>query len=125
MNAIIRPAATLALLTALAAAGCSGQDGKTMPGKGKAATADEITSAREQLDPADRALADEQEFCVVATKQRLGSMGVPVKLAVKGQAVFLCCGSCEKKAKADPDKTLASLDANKKRAAEERAAKKE
>lgn len=123
MNAIIRPAAVLALLAALAAAGCSGGDTKPVPGKGKAATADEIKSAREQLDPADRALADEQEFCVVATKQRLGSMGVPVKVAVKGQPVFLCCGSCERRAKADPDKTLASLEANRKRAREERAGK--
>lgn len=123
MNAIIRPAAVMALLAALAAAGCSGGDTKPTPGKGKAATADEITSAREGLDPADRALADEQEFCVVATKQRLGSMGVPVKVAVKGQTVFLCCDSCEKRAKADPDKTLATLEANRKRAREERAGK--
>jgi hypothetical protein len=50
-------------------------------------------------------------------------MGVPVKVAVKGQTVFLCCGSCEKRAKADPDKTLASLEANRKRAREERAGK--
>lgn len=123
MNAPIRLAAGLALLAALAAAGCSGGDDKPMPGKGKAATAEEIKAAREKLDPADRALADEQEFCVVATKQRLGSMGVPVKVTVKGQTVLLCCDHCEKKAKADPDKTLASLEANKKRAREERAGK--
>lgn len=125
MNALIRPAAGLALLAALAAAGCSGGDEKPMPKKGKAATAEEVRAAREKLDPADRALADEQEFCVVATKQRLGSMGVPVKLTVKGRPVFLCCKSCEKKALADPDRTLASLEANRKRAREERAGKEE
>ena len=123
MNATIRLAAGLGLLAALVAAGCSGGDDKPMPGKGKAATAEEVKAAREKLDPADRALADEQEWCVVATKQRLGSMGVPVNVAVKDQAVFLCCGSCEKKAKADPDRTLATLEANKKRAREERAGK--
>jgi hypothetical protein len=33
-------------------------------------------------------------------------MGVPVKIMVKGQPVFLCCTGCEDKAKADPDQTL-------------------
>jgi len=123
MTRPIRLAAGLALLAALAAAGCSGGDGKPMPGKGKAATAEEIRAAREKLEPADRALAERQEWCVVATKQRLGSMGVPVKVTVKGTPVLLCCGHCEKKALADPDKTLASLEANRKRAREERAGK--
>lgn len=125
MNAPIRLVTGLALMAALAVVGCSGGDDKPMPGKGKAATAEEIKAAREKLDPADRALAEEQEYCVVATKKRLGSMGVPVKVTVKGQAFFLCCKSCEKKAKADPDKTLASLEANRKRAREERDGKKE
>ena len=116
----IRIVAGLALLTALAA-GCSSGDGKPMPGK--ATTPEEVEAVREKLGPEDRALAEEQEWCAVATKQRLGSMGVPVKITVKGKTVFLCCGHCEKKAMADPDKTLASSEANKKRAAEERAGK--
>jgi len=33
-------------------------------------------------------------------------MGVPVKITLKGQPVFLCCAGCEDRAKADPDKTL-------------------
>ena len=37
---------------------------------------------------------------------RLGAMGVPVKVMVKAQPVFLCCAACEERAKADPDKTL-------------------
>jgi hypothetical protein len=124
MNGPVRLATGLAVFAALAAGGCSSGDGKPRPGKGKT-IAEEIRTAREQLDPADRVLADEQEFCVVATRHRLGSMGVPIKVTVKDQVVFLCCGSCEKKALADPDRTLASLEANRKRAREERAAKEE
>ncbi|MBY0229752.1 MAG: hypothetical protein K2W96_10770 [Gemmataceae bacterium] len=109
----------LACLLAALAAGCSGSG---MPGKAKA-TPEEVAAARAGLPEADRALADEQEWCAVATKQRLGSMGVPVKVAVNGTAVLLCCSHCEKKALADAAKTLAAAEANRKRAAEERAAK--
>jgi hypothetical protein len=34
-------------------------------------------------------------------------MGPPVKVLLKGQPVFLCCKDCEKKARKEPDKTLA------------------
>jgi len=63
-----------------------------------------------RLDPEDRKLAEEQKYCVVQNDKRLGSMGTPVKIMVKGQPVFLCCGGCEKKALADPDKTLAKVE---------------
>jgi hypothetical protein len=36
-------------------------------------------------------------------------MGVPVKVTVKGQLVFLCCEGCVKRALADPDRTLAEV----------------
>ncbi len=111
----------LAALLGAVAAGCTGGGG--MPGKGRAATPEEIAAARAGLPEADRALAQEQEWCAVATKQRLGSMGVPVKVAVNGTDVLLCCSHCEKKALADPAKTLAAAEANRKRAAQERAAK--
>jgi hypothetical protein len=68
-----------------------------------------IRAALEQLDPADRKLAEEQKYCAVQTKNRLGSMGPPVKLMLKDQPVFLCCGGCTKAAKKDPDKTLATV----------------
>jgi uncharacterized protein (TIGR03000 family) len=59
-----------------------------------------------KLDPDDRKAAEEQRFCAVQEGIRLGSMGVPVKVTVKGQTVYLCCSGCEEKAKADPDQTL-------------------
>jgi len=57
----------------------------------------------------DRKLAEEQIFCAVEDEDRLGSMGVPAKVMVNDQPVFLCCTSCRKKALADPDTTLAKL----------------
>lgn len=68
-----------------------------------------IRAALEQLDPADRRLAEEQKYCAVEPENRLGSMGPPVKLMLKEQPVFLCCGGCTKAAKNDPDTTLAAV----------------
>jgi uncharacterized protein (TIGR03000 family) len=59
-----------------------------------------------RLSEADRKLALEQKFCALQDGIRLGSMGVPVKIALKGEPAFLCCGACTKKAEAIPDQTL-------------------
>jgi hypothetical protein len=37
-------------------------------------------------------------------------MGVPVKIMLKGQPVFVCCKDCVEKAQEDPDKTLARVE---------------
>jgi hypothetical protein len=63
-----------------------------------------------KLSPEDRKLAEEQKVCAVKSDNRLGSMDVPVKVMVKDQPVFLCCGNCKKSALADPDKTLARVE---------------
>ncbi|MDX1967065.1 MAG: hypothetical protein SFV23_07845 [Planctomycetaceae bacterium] len=63
-----------------------------------------------KLGDADRPLAEAQRFCAVQTHQRLGSMGVPLKLDVQGQPVFVCCKGCEKKALSDPQATLARVE---------------
>ena len=65
-----------------------------------------IAAAMAKLKAEDRKLAEEQGFCAVMTKKRLGSMGTPVKLDIKGKTVFLCCKGCEGEAEADPDATL-------------------
>jgi hypothetical protein len=36
-------------------------------------------------------------------------MGVPIKLTLKGQTVFLCCSGCQDKAESDPEKTLKTI----------------
>jgi Cu(I)/Ag(I) efflux system membrane fusion protein len=70
------------------------------------ADGDQIRESFAKLAPDDRTLAERQKFCVVLPKSRLGAMGPPVKLLIKGQPVFLCCEGCRAKALADPDATL-------------------
>ena len=74
------------------------------------AATDEVAAVRAKLGPEDRALVEAQEWCVVSTDERLGSMGPPIKLDIKGQSVFICCSGCKKKAEADADKTLAKVE---------------
>jgi hypothetical protein len=74
----------------------------------------EINEALGHLSPADRALAERQRFCAVNNDSRLGSMGTPVKLALEGGTVFLCCSGCEADAKAKPADTLAAAEKLKK-----------
>jgi Cu(I)/Ag(I) efflux system membrane fusion protein len=61
-----------------------------------------------QLPAADRKLALAQRICPV-TGAALGSMGVPVKITLRGQTVFLCCEGCVGKAKRSPDEMLKKL----------------
>jgi hypothetical protein len=68
-----------------------------------------IKASLDQLDPADRKLAEEQKYCAVENEKRLGSMNKPIKIMVKDQPVFLCCKGCEKRAQEDPDKTLETV----------------
>ena len=70
---------------------------------------DDVASERAKLDPAERALVEAQEWCVVQTDERLGSMGPPLKLEIDAQPVFVCCAGCKKKALADPKATLAKV----------------
>lgn len=99
----------LALLLAVLA-GCSSDRPKPPAPTGTAtAPADEVAAERAKLSPDDRALVEAQEWCAVSTEERLGSMGPPVKLDIKGQPVFVCCKGCKRKAEADPDKTLKTV----------------
>jgi len=84
----------------------------------------QIAVERKKLSRADRAAVDAQEWCVVNHEERLGSMGPPLKLDIKGHAVFVCCKGCRKKAEADPDKTLAKVEELKAKVKAERDAKK-
>ncbi len=87
----------------LVVSGCA-KDGPAPPDKEA-----KIKAALDKLDPADRKLAEEQKFCAVQTKQRLGSMGKPIKITIEDQPVFLCCEGCAKTAEEDADTTLATV----------------
>src|SRR4051794_8200601 len=69
-----------------------------------------------QLSDEEQKLVAEQEYCAVHSDNRLGSMGKPYKVMVKGEPVFLCCDGCEKEALKDPDATLAKVAELKKKA---------
>ena len=62
----------------------------------------------EQLPEADRKPALAQRLCPV-TGAALGSMGVPIKITLRGQTVYLCCKGCIGKAKRSPEEMLKKL----------------
>jgi hypothetical protein len=64
-----------------------------------------ISAALAKLSPTDRKLAESQRMCPVLNTP-LGSMGVPVKLTIRDEPVFLCCEGCRGKALKQPEETL-------------------
>ena len=78
-----------------------------------------IVTSLAKLPAEDRKLAETQRFCPILTANRLGVMGVPAKITIKGQPVFLCCNGCKEKAFADPDATLATVESLKAKAVSE------
>ena len=103
---------TLVLTTSIFIVGCNNSSGPSakkndVPAKG---LSDDVKAARAKLSPEDRKLVEAQEYCVVMNDSRLGEMGEPLKVMVKDQPVFLCCKGCQKKALADPEKTLAKVE---------------
>jgi multidrug efflux pump subunit AcrA (membrane-fusion protein) len=63
-----------------------------------------------RLSTEDRRLAEAQRYCAVMPDSLLGSMGVPIKVMVKGQPVFLCCKGCQDEALEKPDQTLSEAE---------------
>ena len=62
-----------------------------------------------RLPAEDRKLAMEQAVCPISGEP-LGSMGVPVKVLLKGRPVFLCCSGCLEEARERADEVLKKLD---------------
>jgi multidrug efflux pump subunit AcrA (membrane-fusion protein) len=69
---------------------------------------DQRKAALAKLSSDDRHLAEVQGFCP-QTGEPLGSMGVPVKVMLEGQAVLLCCKNCVEAAREHPDRMLARV----------------
>lgn len=102
------------LSLALFLTGCGSAQNGTPTAAPNSQHADHGEKAEQQanfakLSDEDRPLAEAQGYCAV-TAEPLGSMGPPLKLVVNEQPVFVCCKSCEKKAKSNPDKTLAKVE---------------
>jgi hypothetical protein len=108
----LRSVAGICLLVALAVfAGCAKEQPKAAPAVPQAdeqKTAAELPEGLKDLSPEDLAAVQKQKVCPVSG-EKLGSMGKPVKVTVKGQTIFLCCSGCEDDLKKDPDKYLAKL----------------
>jgi len=68
-----------------------------------------VNQALARLSDDDRKIAEKQEFCPVLADSRLGAMGVPIKLVIENQPVFLCCDACKKAAQDNPQKTLSKV----------------
>ncbi len=83
-------------------------DHKHADAHGKHAHAGEIKENLAKLADADRVSAEKQEMCPV-TGDHLGSMGVPIKLTLKGQDVWICCKGCKDAVEKNPEKYLAKL----------------
>ena len=67
-----------------------------------------IETAFAPLTGVDRQRAVSQSICPV-TEMRLGSMGTPIKVDVKGEPVFICCEACRDPLLAEPDRHLNRL----------------
>jgi YHS domain-containing protein len=68
----------------------------------------DVNAGLTELDEADRKAAEKQETCPVSG-EKLGSMGKPYKVTVKGRTFFLCCDGCLPELNAHPDKYLKKL----------------
>jgi hypothetical protein len=104
-----------ALLISSLSLGCRNSAADEPAGSDQATAQDpkeaEIKSGLAELSPEERKAAQEQRFCAVQTENRLGSMGTPIKVTIKEETVWLCCKGCVKKARANPEKTLAKVKA--------------
>lgn len=117
-NLSVAMAAALILGTALVPVGCSSSEpgaAQQSAESGTNASLDwktgldaEVVTALSELSEADRTAALDQKICPVSEKP-LGSMGAPIKVAVDGQEVFVCCEACVATVKENPDEYLAKL----------------
>ncbi|MBS0266226.1 MAG: efflux RND transporter periplasmic adaptor subunit [Planctomycetes bacterium] len=68
-----------------------------------------INQALARLSDKDRKVAEQQQFCPIIADSRLGSMGVPIKLVIDDEPVFVCCDGCKKAAQENGKETLAKV----------------
>lgn len=67
-----------------------------------------IEAAFAKLSVEDRETATKQKVCPVGGGP-LGAMGTPIKVAVAGHDVFICCEGCREHLLEDPAKHLATI----------------
>lgn len=101
---------SLALSTAISVgcttsrgSGCSDGSCRVSPGRG-AVQLPRIGKGKAPTDE-DARRAQLQKLCPV-TGEKLGSMGAPIPVTVKGKRIHVCCESCVATAQSDPEKYL-------------------
>ncbi len=116
----VHGAAAAGLIAALGLTGCDKKPAPPKDGKEPAKTtsmepkseeeknAAAIAAAIAELPEAERAAATAQKTCPVGDAA-LGSMGMPIKVTIKGQDVYLCCEGCKDSLEKNADKYLAKL----------------
>ena len=87
----------------------SGEDEPSGPMAASDEPSDEVGENIARLPAADRALAQRQRLCPI-TQMPLGSMGVPYKMVVQGNPLFLCCEACKAKVDSDPQAVLKKVE---------------
>jgi hypothetical protein len=66
-----------------------------------------IKSYLAKLGAEDRRLAEQQRYCPVMPEIRLGQMGMPYKVVLKGVPLIVCCKNCVEQAQENPEVALA------------------
>lgn len=61
-----------------------------------------------KLSSQDATSAEKQHICPVSGNM-LGTMGLPGKVAVNGQQIWICCDGCKDQLQKNPDQYLAKL----------------
>lgn len=113
MNSSFIAVLGICFVITMALSGC-GSAPNTIPAKpvqtehGNRDMRGEQAASLAKLSAEDRSLAQAQGYCAVS-EEPLGSMGPPIKLIINDQPVFVCCKGCDKKAKSNPDATLAKV----------------
>jgi hypothetical protein len=97
----------LSILLLLAVGGCQH---KTSPNRTTPVDMEaDISANLARLGPEDQQLAMQQKYCPMMDGVRLGEMGRPRKVTVKGVSVFVCCENCVRAALEDPEAAITRI----------------
>lgn len=77
-------------------------------GKAEVSDMEKMKAELAKLSPKDAASAEKQHVCPVTDKM-LGTMGPPLKVAVDGQPIWICCEGCREELLANKATYLAKL----------------
>jgi hypothetical protein len=91
----------LLILLVLAVGGCQNKASPNPTAPADVEADIRVNLAR--LGPEDQQLAEQQKYCPLMEGVRLGEMGRPCKVTVKGVSAFICCENCVRAAQDDPE----------------------